>query len=367
MRRKKRKNYNILKRAPTQGLFWLTISLFIVGIIIIFSATSPISMRLFNGDEYHFVTRHIYSVALSVTLMIIFSKVPFRYFESKAKTIFLVSIFLLVLVFIPGLGIKVLGASRWLNLGILSVQPSEIAKFGLIIYFSYLSIKKRDLTDFLLPTFLVSGLIIIEPDMGTAITAICISLAMIYASGVPMKKIMFLLLFFLVSGLILILSSSYRRDRLMTYLGFEKDTLGKSYHINQVLYALGSGGMFGVGYGQSRQKYSYLPETATDSIFPIFAEEMGFAGSLILIFLLFLYTFKLFRIAARENNMFSASFVFGLASWVSVQTIFNLGSMVALLPLTGIPLPFISYGGTAIVMLGIATGMALNIDSKNYN
>ena len=164
-----------------------------------------------------------------------------------------------------------------------------------------------------------------------------------------------------VAGIILIITSDYRRDRLLTFLEQTQDPLGKGYHIRQILFALGSGGIFGVGLGQSRQKYLFLPEAATDSIFAVIAEELGFVGALILIILLLVFIYKALRIVANAPDKFSQVLSAGLITWIGGQIFLNIASMVALVPLTGSPLPFISYGGSSLVTVLIATGILLNI------
>lgn len=344
-------------------LFLVTLILLATGMYAIFSATSPLSLKMF-GDQYHLTARHAISVIAGITVMVVVSKIHYKKWSDFSVLLYFFTLALLVLVFIPGVGVRVLGASRWINFGFTSVQPSELAKLSIILYFASLSQKRKSIESYIAPTVITCLLIIIEPDLGTTVTIAAISAILMFISGVDIKKMFLISMLMGLIGFVFVVSSGYRRDRINTFLGHDQDTLGKSYHINQILYALGSGGMFGVGMGASRQKYLYLPETATDSVFPIFAEELGFVGAILLVGLLFYYIFRLTIIALSAPDVFSVIIVSGLAAWVSVQTIFNIGSMVALLPLTGIPLPFISYGGTSIVSLCFATGIAINIEKN---
>lgn len=365
-RRVYNKNNKKVLALKGRGLFLTTGLLFLVGIYAIFSATSPLSSRLF-GNQYHLAVRHTIFVIIGMFVLIIASKMPIKFWSNISNHLFFLSIILLLIVFLPGIGVRVLGASRWINLGFTSIQPSEIAKFSIILYFASLKKSRKEITSYLVPMFIICGLVLVEPDLGTMITIAAIAISLMFVAEVNLRKLILLVVVSLLFGLLMIFTSSYRRDRFMTYIGYEKDTLGKSYHINQVLYALGSGGLFGVGIGESKQKYLYLPETATDSIFPIFAEEFGFVGATMLILLIILYIYKFASLATSSHDEYAKMFLSGVASWVAIQSVLNIGSMVAIFPLTGIPLPFISYGGTSIIMLSLATGIAINIEKNAKN
>jgi len=213
----------------------------------------------------------------------------------------------------------------------------------------------------LLPLFLVAGLVMMEPDLGTTIIICLIGLSQIFISGVNLFSYIGIIGGSGILGTLLIMISSYRRERLLSYIKALTDPLGSSYHIRQVLLGLGLGGLTGVGLGQSRQKFLFLPEAATDSIFAVIAEEVGFIGSFILLALFFCYLIFCFRISLRAPDKFSQSLAVGLTAWIGFQTILNLGSMIALTPLTGIPLPFFSYGGSSLIMIMLSTGILLNI------
>ena len=208
---------------------------------------------------------------------------------------------------------------------------------------------------------LVSGLVMLQPDLGTTIVIIAIAVSQLFIAEMPILYLIGTMIAGSGMGAILILTSSYRRARLMTFLESSTDPLGSSYHIRQILIALGSGGLFGLGLGQSRQKHLFLPETATDSVFAVLAEEIGFFGASLIIMLLFVYIFKAIKIAQRAPDKFSMLLAGGISVWIGTQILLNLASMVALVPLTGIPLPFFSYGGSNLMMVLLSTGILLNI------
>jgi len=208
---------------------------------------------------------------------------------------------------------------------------------------------------------LVLVLIMFQPDLGTALVVGGTAMTQIFVSGISIFYFLGALLIGILASFVLIITSTYRRDRLMTFLEQTHDPLGKSYHIRQVLLALGSGGLFGVGLGASRQKYLFLPEAATDSIFAVVAEEVGFIGALIILFLFVAFIIRGLKIANNAPDKFSQLLATGIVAWIGVQIFLNIGSMVALTPLTGVPLPFFSYGGSALTMVLVAAGILLNI------
>lgn len=262
---------------------------------------------------------------------------------------------------IPGLGIKVLGARRWINLGFTVLQPSELTKLAVVIYLSSWLSQHQRFWPFAFIVSVVLGLIMLQPDLGTAMIVGMIAFSLYFVSGGSLKKI-------IVSGLIgsviagiLIVASPYRLNRVKTFLDPSSDPLGTSYHIRQVLIAIGSGGMTGQGIGKSRQKYQYLPEASTDSIFAIIAEETGFIGSLVVISALYALVNQGYKIAKNSDDVFAKLLVTGIISWVGFQMLLNLSAMVALVPLTGVPLPLISYGGSSLIMILFALGMVANV------
>lgn len=338
----------------------LVVALTLFGLVMVFDASVIEAYQQF-GDKYYFVKSQAVWAVLGFLVLFAASIFPHKILDKVALPIFIVSIGLLVAVLIPGIGLKVQGARRWIDLGFTTLQPSELAKLGVTIYFASWLSKHQRFLPFAFITAVVLGLILLEPDMGTAVIVGLIGFTLYFLSGAPFKNIVLTGLIGFGLGVILILLSPYRLNRLKTFLDPSIDPLGASYHVRQVLIALGSGGVYGQGIGRSRQKYQYLPEATTDSIFAVIAEETGFIGATVVVLALLGLTRRGFRITVSAKTGFSKLLAAGITSWFTYQTLINLSAMVALLPLTGVPLPFISYGGSSLVTMLLASGIMLNI------
>ncbi len=352
-----------------RGDRWLllaTMLLSSIGILMVYDSSVSIALRDFS-DPYHFVREQIKWLALGFLAFGVFSRLPYETWRKVAVPALLVTIGLLLAVFIPGFGVRALGAHRWLNFGFFILQPAELAKLTMVIYLSaWFAIKERGrLLAFLLLLGMVVGLVIIEPDLGTAVTILLTALALYFLSGAPIVHFLALLPVLAVGIGGLAVAQPYRLRRVMTFLNPDLDPLGSSYQIRQALLAIGSGGLFGVGLGKSRQKYEYLPEANTDSIFAILGEETGFVGSVIVVGLLVFLVWRCFKIAKRVNEPFGKLLTLGIGSWIGAQALINIGSMVALLPLTGVPLPLISYGGSNLVITLGSLGIVYNVSKKS--
>lgn len=271
------------------------------------------------------------------------------------------TLFSLVAVLLPGVGIEVLGARRWLGIGQFRFQPAELAKFAFVFYLSAFLSQKRRLWPFLLLMILLVVLIMLEPDLGTMVIVVASGLVVYFVSGAPLLVMFLIGVAGLLTGTGLIYFSDYRRQRLLTFFNPARDPLGASYHIRQVLIALGSGGLFGVGLGQSRQKYEYLPMVTTDSIFAVIAEETGFFGASLLLLAFLIFIWRGIKIAKEVEEPFSQLLAAGITAWIGLQALINLAAMVVLIPLTGVPLPFISYGGSSLVLALTGAGILVNI------
>lgn len=327
----------------------------------VYNASVVEAYRRFSDRFYYLKSQAVWAV-LGIGLCLLFSKVNYQFLKKLALPIFVFNLILLVLVLIQGFGSEIKGARRWLNVGGYSFQPSELMKLSFVIYLAtWLSEKKRSLGQFLFLVALVAGLIILEPDLGTSLVIVTSAFVTYYLSGAPVFSFLATSAMGAVGVLFLILISPYRRQRLLTFFSLNSDPLGASYHVRQALIALGNGGWFGLGLGQSRQKYSYLPEVAADSIFAIVGEEVGFLGSSILLIVYFVLIYNLFKIATEAPDKFSQLLATAIGCWFAFQTILNLSAMVVLVPLTGIPLPLISHGGSSLVITLIGIGITLNI------
>lgn len=330
------------------------------GLLAVFNASVAIAFRDF-GDKFYYLRFQALWLGIGLFLLFLTSKIDYRRFLGLSPIFMAVALVSLVLVLLPDFGIKVLGARRWINLGPFVFQPTELTKLAFILYLASFLGKKKNLSRFLVVLSLLVGLAIKEPDLGTAVIIAASGTLLYFIAGASILELISIGILGLGGGAVFILTSAYRKLRLLTLFNSMHDPLGASYHIRQVLIALGSGGLTGVGLGQSRQKFEYLPEAATDSIFAIIAEEAGFLGAAILVLVFLFLIFRMFRIAQgaaeKEGRLLAA----GIASWLGVQAMINLGAMVALLPLTGVPLPFISYGGSSLIVSLAAVGIVLNI------
>ena len=348
--------------AVDRWLLFGVVLLSLFGILMVYDSSVAIAIRDFS-DQYYFARQQLLWLGVGFVGLSIGSKIPYRLWYNLALPVLLGTLVLLVAVFLPGIGVRTLGAHRWINLGFTILQPAELAKFAIVLYLSvWLSHPEKDrFWSFILLLAMVVGLILLEPDLGTGAIILLIALGIYFLSGAPIKHF-FILIPIAAAGVILLaLIAPYRMQRLMTFVNKEQDPTGSSYQIHQVLLALGSGGWAGVGVGMSRQKYEYLPEANTDSIFAIIGEEVGFLGATLVILTYAFIVWRGFRIATRAPDVFARLFSLGAVLWVAVQTLVNLGAMVSILPLTGVPLPFISYGGSSLVLLLSVMGILLNI------
>jgi len=347
-------------------LLGLVILVSLFGLVMVYNASVAEAFSLFS-DKYYFVKQQARWLGLGLVVLAAASYVPLGWIKKIAPLLLVTSLVLLVLVLIPGLGTQSLGARRWLVLGGFQLQPTELAKLALLIYLSAWLEKSRPLWQFLLILGLFLGLIMLQPDLGTALVLVTAAVLVFYLAGAPIISLLGLAVLGFVTGMGLIFSSPYRKERLLTYLNPLHDPFGSSYHIRQALIAIGSGGLWGLGLGESRQKYQFLPQVTTDSIFAVIAEEAGFVGAGLLILVLLAIVWKGLRVASLAPDRFTAILAAGITSWLAVQIFINLGAMLALLPLTGVPLPFISYGGSSLIVSLAGVGILLNISRYQVN
>ncbi len=329
----------------------------LIGIIFVFEATG--SFRVLREQIIFSITGFI--------LMFLLSSYKYENFKKYSFLLLCSSIFFLVIVLVPGIGLKIYGARRWINVIFFSFQPSELIKLTLIIFFAHWFSNEEEnrMTAFVLLMSFIFLLIMLQPDMGTAIIIGIISFSMFISSKTTsLKKIIYLLPGFLVLLFLVIKISPYRTERLFSFLNLEKEKYGSAYHANQALLSVGSGGLYGVGIGKSRQKYSYLPESSSDSIFGIIAEETGFVGSLLVISLYLSVFYRSYMIMKKTQNNFGKFLSLGILVFISFQAFLNLSSMLSLSPLTGVPLPFVSSGGSALIIQFAAIGILLNIERR---
>lgn len=347
-------------------LLGIVSTLVLFGLFMIYDASSYVALRDF-GDKYHYIKDQFSWGVLGFLGLIFFTLFDYRKLYNLALPLLTISIILLILVFIPGIGVYALGANRWINLGVFTLQPAEFVKLALAIYLAawFSNKEKGRFTAFLFLLGLVLALVAFQPDMGTAVVILTEALAIYFLSGGNIFYYVVLIPVLAAIGFIFAKIEPYRARRLEAFLNLDKSFDASSYHVKQILIALGSGGIMGVGLGNSLQKYAYLPETTTDSIFAIIAEELGFLGAGIIIALFALAIWRGLHIALGAKDNFGKLLAGGITTFLAVQAIINFAAQTALLPLTGIPLPFISYGGSALIIDLCAIGMLLNISKTS--
>ncbi|HQL01256.1 MAG TPA: putative lipid II flippase FtsW [Smithellaceae bacterium] len=356
---------------PDIILLLVTLFLVIIGTVMIYSSSSIIALEKFKDGQY-FLKKHIFFVAMGLILMTIMIKVPYEYLKKIAYPGVIVSVVLLILLFVPHLGVKRGGATRWLNLVVFTFQVSELVKVAMVIFLAHLLTRKvHHLKKFsrgvLVPlsvTGVVMALILLQPDFGTVVIIASILLLMLSLAGSRISHLVFLAAAFIPVGIWLILHKGYRMARLTAFLDPWKDPDNTGFQIIQSLISFGSGGAFGVGIGDGMQKLFYLPEPHTDFILSIIAEESGFIGVTIVIVLFTLFLLRGFMIAFRAPDLFGTLLAAGLTMLIAMQAFINIAGVMGLIPLKGLALPFLSYGGTAFVMSMTSVGILLNISTQ---
>jgi len=350
------------------NLFTVSAILICIGIVMIYSASSIYAWEKYK-DGFFFLKRHIIFLGIGIFLTFLVMSVDYRKFKRIAKPLLVLSLISLVLVLIPGIGREVAGARRWFRFKFISFQPSELACMGIIIYIAdFISRKGNIINQFFrgfLPPVLVLGvcalLILMQPDLGTTLAIGIVVFIMLFVAGVRVSYLSSIILASLPMLYFLIFSIPYRRMRIMAFLNPWLDPKGSGFQIIQSQIALGSGGLFGTGLGHSKQKLFYLPAAHTDFIFSIIGEELGLLGTLgiIILFMIFIQQgLKIIKNAADKFGYFLAS---GLVLMISLKALINIGVSCGVLPTKGLPLPFISYGGSSLIFDMVSVGILINI------
>ena len=361
-----------MKKNFDKPLLITVIIIAIFGLVMIYSASFVWAEYKFN-DPYKFVKMQGLFFLVGLILMYFLSKVDYHLYYKKANLILMICAILLILVLTPGIGSIRNGSRSWFGIGSLGIQPSEFAKIGLIIYVSkYLTNNKRIMKSIksgVLPILGVIGLffllIMLEPDFGTSMVIVLTLVVLIFISGVEISFFVKVGLFGLLGIVGIIIAAPYRMKRIVSFLNPWSDPLGSGYQILQSLYAIGPGGLLGQGFLKSRQKYFYLPEPQTDFIFSIISEELGFLGILIVSILFFIIFYRGITISLKANDLFGKYLAFGLVFGLIIQALLNLAVVVGLIPVTGVTLPFLSYGGSSLLVSMASIGILLNISKNN--
>lgn len=352
-------------------LFFTVLIIMSFGVLMIYSSSYIWAEYRFN-NEFHYVIYQGAFVIIGVVLMIVLSKIPHEFYYKNANKMLLFAFVLLILVLIPGIGSVRNGSRSWFGIGGFGVQPSEFAKLSLIVFASkYLEKSNKFLKDYkkgvipiLLILLLTFGLIMLEPDFGTGMILVVSIIALLFVAGVNMKFFLYLGIIGAIGIVVLILIAPYRMDRITSFLDPWSDPLGTGFQIIQSLYAIGPGGLLGMGLFNSRQKHFYLPEPQTDFIFSIISEELGVLGVILVTSLFGIIMYRGIKIALKQERLFSKYLAFGLTFQIIIQTLLNLMVVIGLIPVTGVTLPFLSYGGSSLLISCLSIGIILNISRK---
>lgn len=354
-------------KADIQGLLIISFILTLTGMIFIYSASSVFALEKF-GSSFYFLKKQFIYLIPAIISFIFFATVSLTWLRKYSSLLFIISLFFTVLTLIPYFGVKLHGSNRWLNLFGFGFQPSEFLKFFLLIYIGYfLEKKEKNITSLLnsyIPFLIILGInflvLLKQPDFGSVVTIFTTALILFFIAEFKLSHLFITLLVTLPAGVFLILTKSYRLNRILIFLNPWSDPLGRGFQIIQSLIAIGSGNIWGVGISNSKQKFFYLPMQHTDFVFSIIAEEIGFIGSSLLIFLFFLFLLFGLRVALKLENSFAFFTTLGFVVLVSLQAVINFMVTSGLLPTKGLGLPFVSYGGTALIALYCMLGLICN-------
>lgn len=343
--------------------------LVVLGLITVYSASFALGSLEYD-NPYYFVTRQALWAVIGGVLLVAFMRMDYHRLRAVSPLLMLGALIGLAAVLVPGTGVERYGAQRWIALGPLPpIQPSEFAKLALIIYVSaWLSSKQLKLRSFLtgfLPFVImvgmVAGLVMAEPDMGTTIIIVLTTVTLFFIAGGALTHLLTLLSIGGVTASFLVLSGGYRMDRIFAFISAEDDPAGRGFHILQLLIALGSGGISGLGIGASRQKFFYIPSAHTDGIFAVIGEETGFIGATFVIVLFALLVYRGIRVMVNAPDNFGALLAVGITTWIAYQALINIGGITRTIPMTGIPLPFLSFGGSALAAMLAGIGILLSV------
>ena len=361
------KNYRLQAGKPDFTILAAALALAIIGLIFVYSSSFAIALGEF-GDVNYFFFRQLGALFIGLILMVV--AMNFDYHHLRVLSPLLMVAAVLSLMAVLAIGTEVYGAKSWIGLGPLPpIQPSEFAKLALIIYISaWLASNRRDLTSFatgfmpfIVAVGVVAALILMQPDTGTASVIVLTTVALFFLAGGSISHVVTLAATGVLVVTLLVLTEGYRLDRFFAFTSAEEDPSGVGFQTLQLLIALGSGGVEGLGLGVSRQKFFYIPAAHTDGIFAIIGEEAGFIGAMVVVGLFVYLVYRGFHVAMKAHDMFGTYLAMGIVCWISFQALINIGGITRTIPLTGIPLPLVSYGGSSLIMCMAAIGVLLNV------
>jgi cell division protein FtsW len=361
---------------PDWWLLSILLTLVMFGTVMVFSASFPAVAAAEGVDRYGILIRQLVYVLAGCIGLFVAMRIDYhRYHQYAIWLMAGVLVLLAALILVPGLGTSVYGAKRWITFGSLSIQPSEIAKPVMILYMaSWLSSKgarvktfSYGLVQFSVVMGLLVGLVMLEPDLGTSTLLVTIGVAMFFVAGADLVQFTSFMILGATSFLTMALSASYRRERIFVFLNPDSDLRNLGWQLYQARLALGSGGLFGLGLGASRQKFTWLPAAHNDAIFAVVGEELGLIGCSFVVLLFCAVGYRGYRIAMRAPDAFGTLIAVGITTWIIFQAAFNIGGITLAIPFTGIPLPFISAGGTSLVVAMTAVGLLLNVSRQTLS
>jgi cell division protein FtsW len=342
--------------------------LVITGLLAVYTSSFAVGYHEY-GDTNYFVARQAVFALLGVCALVFFMRMDYNRLRAWSVPMLLLAFIALVLVLVPGVGVERNGATRWLVFGPVSLQPSEFAKLAVVIYIAaWLASRGKDINQFslgfvpfVLLLGIVGGLVIAEPDMGTTIIIFVTASTLFFVAGAPLSHLGLLIGVGSVISYAVVLQRDYQLDRLALFVNPNSDPDGGGFQIIQLLVALGSGGPLGEGWGEGRQKFFYVPGAHTDGVFAILGEELGFFGLVAIMGLFAFFIYRAALVTIRSRDRFSMLLCIGVIAWISAQTLINIGGITRTIPLTGVPLPFLSYGGSSLIMVMAAVGVLLSV------
>ena len=357
---------------PDYLMLGLVVGLVVVGLLVVYSSSFALGLLAFDDANYFVVRQAIWAI-IGLVAMVVLMRLDYRLLRAISPLLMLIAIVSLMAVLVPGIGIERGGAQRWISMGPLPpVQPSEFAKLALIIYVAaWLSGKGTivgsfalGFVPFVLMVGIVAGLILLEPDTGTAAVLILTTVTLFFIAGASLSHLAALMGIGGVAAGFLVLTSGYRLDRILAFVRAEDDPSGIGFHTLQLLIGLGSGGIQGLGLGASRQKFFYIPGSHTDGVFAVLGEEMGFIGAMGVLILFAVLIYRGFRTVLNAQDDFGSLLATGIVCWIAFQALINVGGITRAIPMTGIPMPFLSYGGSALASILAGIGILLSVSRR---
>ncbi len=358
-----------LKALPTAPTLAVLITLLcVIGLVMVGSA-SPVISLITYGSPWTIFFRQVLWMVVGIGALLIFARIDYRAWRKWSVPLVGVTIVLLLAVLVPGLGVTAGGSSRWIGFGQLRIQPSELMKLAMVVFAADIVVRRSDrdapAKQIIAPVMgvlvLSAALIIKQPDMGTAMVLSCIAFGILFMSGVSLAPLTKVLVVFAAVATVFALGDSYRRDRILSFINPGAHQAGSGYQVWQSLIGLGSGHLFGLGLGGGREKWGTLPNAHTDFIFSVVGEELGLVGAVFILLLFFALAWYGYRAAGRAPDRFGCLVAVGVTTWITSQAVINVGAVIGVLPVTGIPLPFISFGGSSLVINLAAMGILMNI------